>query len=280
MFSHLLHPVRYGLRLVAVAAVALGLSAGPATAQEYTVSLGLTGGLPLNDFGDQLDRTGLGFTGSVLYGLGPVAVGVEGGWMDYHRHAYPLPAQIDGRSAFLGQVETTSGIGHLHGVLRLQLPEGPVRPYIDGIAGVQTFATHTRFDQHVVLVSDPTYVVAPLPYPHWHWAHRYWHPVSTLWIHEPVAVDRRLTTTTLEDSDYALSYGVGGGLQFLLARGYDEGTPFRAYLDVGARYLLGQEARYRWSAWQTEDGFPIVHARRTRTDLFRPQVSLTVTFGS
>lgn len=255
MLPQLLHATHRGLRLAALAAVTLGLAAGPAAAQEYTVSFGATGGLPINDFGDQLDRVGFGFAGALLYGIGPVAAGVEGGWMTYDRLARPLPAQIDGRSAFLGQAETASRIGHLHALLRLQLPAGPVRPYVDGLVGFQRFATHTRFDQHVVLVSDPVFGF------------------------DDSAVDRSITTTALEASDVALSYGVGGGLQVLVARGVDGGTPFHAYLDLGARYLLGEEARYLLDARMQDGDVPLVFVGESRTDLIRPQVSLTVTFG-
>jgi hypothetical protein len=228
----------------------------PVQAQHATLSLGATGGVPQSDFGDRLNRVGFGFSGTVLYGVGPVSAGVEAGMMTYERQAAPLAPVVGTRTAILREEATVSGIGHLHAVVRLELPEGPIRPYVDGLVGFQRFTSKTDFDQTVLMVSDGL-IVSPAG-------------GSTMYT-------RR--TSSLESDDVALSYGGGAGVLLRLAQGHDEGTPYTAFLDLGARYLVGEEATYRLAGTDPETGEDIFGVARSSTNLLRPQISLVVTFG-
>jgi hypothetical protein len=243
---------------VLVAALLAAFLAAPASAQTY---LGLTveGGIPHDDFSDQLGDVALGASAQFLVQPDalPAAIGLDGGFLTYGRQAQPLDARIDGQSAFLGEVETTNNVAHLHAVLRLVPSSGAVRPYADGLFGFNYFYTRTRFEQEVILVDGGDFIdLGP-----------------------GAIVGREVTSSTVLD-DFALSYGVGAGLLFRVAAGDDDGTPFEAFLEVGARYLLGEEARYLTEGAPAEGDIPVVRVRESETNLIRPQLGLVIQFGS
>jgi hypothetical protein len=115
-------------RILVTSVCVFGLALGPASAQHVTASLGITGAVPHDEFGDHLQRVGFGVSGTLLYGIGPIAAGVELGHVTYDRQAAPLTHDLDRQSAFVGDVTSRSNIGQVHAVLRLLLPEGPFRP--------------------------------------------------------------------------------------------------------------------------------------------------------
>ncbi|MEM1044100.1 MAG: hypothetical protein AAGI91_15930 [Bacteroidota bacterium] len=237
--------------------VAVLLLSAPAAAQSTYLGLSVEGGVPFDDFEEQLDDVGIGVSGQVLFhaGVVPVAVGLDGGVLTYGQQAQPLPAQIDGQSAFLGEVETTNRISHLYGVLRLVPNGGAVRPYIDALGGFNYFRTRVRSEQEVFLVDGG----------------------DLLDLGSDAVVGRNVTSSTVLD-DFALSYGAGAGLLIRLADGDDNGTPFEAFLEVGARYLFGEQARYVLDGVPTEDGRVGV-IRESETNLLRPQLGLVIQFG-
>lgn len=245
-------------RFLAAALLAAAL-ATPVSAQTY-LGLTLEGGIPYDDFEDQLDDVAVGASMQLLVQAGalPVALGLDGGLLTYGQEARPLAAQIDGSSAFLGDVETTNNVAHLHAVLRLTPSSGAVRPYADGLVGFNYLYTRTRFEQEVYLVDGDSF----------------FDPGTD------AVVGRTVTNSTVLD-DFALSYGAGAGLMIRVAQGDDDGTPFEAFLEVGARYLFGQEARYLLEAAPLgEDETPRVLVRESKTDLIRPQLGLVIQFGS
>jgi hypothetical protein len=226
----------------------IGLLAGSAAAQHITVGFGASGGVPQNEFHDAQARLGLGVSAIALYGIGPIAVGIEAASLTYDHRAAPLHPELARQVALVGDVTQTRRIGSLHGVLRLQVPEGPVRPYVDGLAGFQRFTSITRYEQNVVIAGTGVF----------------WPPVSVY----------QQETSSLDADDLAFSYGVGGGVLLRLAHGVDAGVPFEAFLDVGARYIRGEPATYYSVA---PDGTTAL--QRTRTDIIRPQVTLVIQFS-
>ncbi|MDX1531667.1 MAG: outer membrane beta-barrel protein, partial [Rhodothermales bacterium] len=193
--------------LVTLAALVAGLlAARPAQAQLY-LNLDVQGGVPVDDFEDELDDVGFGVAGTVLYGLAPlpVAVGVEGGVLTYGRQARALPAQIDEGAAFLGEVEMTNRIGHLYAVLRLQPGSGAFRPYLDGLVGFNHFATQTTTTQRVFLADEDLELID---------------------LADAAEFEER--TVSNDFDDFAFSYGAGAGVLIRLAAGEDDGRPWEA----------------------------------------------------
>ncbi len=245
------------LRFPTVLAAGLLLAlAAPVSAQSTYLGLTVEGGVPFDDF-ERLDDVGVGVSGQVLLhaGVVPVALGLEGGVLTYGRQAQPLAAQIDGSSAFLGEVETSNRITHLHAVLRLVPNGGAVRPYLDALGGVNYFRTSMRFEQAVYLVDGGDLID----------------------LDSDAFAARQVTTSTVLD-DFALSYGAGAGLLFRLASGDDDGMPFEAFLEVGARYLLGERAQYIRDGG-TLDGGRVALVEESETNLLRPQLGLVIQFG-
>lgn len=246
-------------RLLPLAALlaAAGL-ATPAAAQTY---LGLTveGGIPQNDFEDGLDDVGFGASGHLLVQVGaaPVALGLDGGLLTYGQQARPFATQLGDQSALLGDVETTNNVAHLHAVVRIVPSSGAVRPYADGLAGFNYLYTRTRFDQEVFLVDGG----------------------DVLDLGSNGVRGRRVTTSTDLD-DVALSYGFGAGVLLRVAAGEDDGTPFEAFLEIGARYLFGEKATYLREGPVVGDRLPAVQLVESETDLLRPQIGLVIQFGS
>jgi hypothetical protein len=242
-----------------VAVLLAAAFAAPAPAQTY-LGLTLEGGIPYDDFEDALDDVAVGASAQLLVQAGalPVALGLDAGLLTYGQQARPLAAQIDGSSAFLGDVETTNNVAHVHAVLRLMPGSGAVRPFADGLVGFNYLYTRTRFEQEVYLVDGDSF----------------FDPGTD------AVVGRTVTNSTVLD-DFALSYGAGAGLLIRVAKGKDDGMPFEAFFEVGARYLFGEEARYLLEAAPLgEDEMPRVLVRESKTDMIRPQLGLVIQFGS
>lgn len=244
---------------LAAGLVFFALLAAPAPAQTY-LGFNMAGGVPMDDFQDHLDDVGIGVSGALLVGFGPVAVGLEGGFLTYGQRAVPLPARLDAASATLGRIETKNQIGQLLAVLRLQAPSGVVRPYADGLFGFNYFVTRTVTDQAVVVVDADV-------------------DILNLDLGDGGGIYEQTTRSNVLD-DFALSYGVGGGLLVRVAQGTDDGTPWQAFLDLGVRYLLGGEAQYLREGGVIGGGSPpAALVAESETTLIRPQLGLVVQFG-
>ena len=245
-------------RLLPLVLLAAALLAAPAAAQTY-LGLSLEGGVPYDDFEEGLDDVGIGASGRVLVQAGPLpfALGLDGGLLTYGQQARALPALIDGQSAFLGEIETTNRVAHLHAILRLVPSSGAIRPYADALGGFNYFYTRMRTEQEVILVDGDGFFD----------------------LDDDGVRGRQVTNSTLLD-DFALSYGAGAGVLLRLAAGDDDGTPFEAFLEVGARYLRGEKASYVIEGPTLGDGPAFMQVMETETDLIRPQIGLIVQFGS
>ena len=213
-----------------------------ATAQQLTkfgVGTDFIIGVPVGEFHDQNSDTGLGASFSGVYAIGrsPFHVGGEFGFAIYGMESH--------RELFRGtthdvvlRVDTTYSILLGNVFLRIQPREGSIRPYVDGLIGLKYLVTSTS------LSGDET--------------------------HETVASE-------IDSGDTALSYGVGGGVQFLLTG--RKGRPVELLLDIGARYLRGGQAEYlRKGSITYVDDIIIYNVLRSNTDMFVPKIGLAVRF--
>lgn len=229
-----------------LATAALGLwLAGPAAAeQKFESSLRFTPGFPLGEFGDTLDRTGLGgdlgfayrWPGSI------VSTGVSFGFliMGSESRDEPLSPTIPD---LMVRVTTTNAVllGHLF--VRLQPREGFIRPYVEGLAGFHYLATTTS-------ISDTD-----------DWGDT-------------------LSSTNLDD--WALSLGLGGGVKIGLLKVRSEGSPETKMgldLDLGVRWLKGGRADYlREGSVHRADGVVTYDVYTSRTDLCQAGLGLSLSF--
>jgi len=233
------------MSVLAAAAMVL-LWPGTATARAQDVHLGadfLTG-FPVGKFSNNLRANGYGFSAYGLYGIPriPMAIGLELGYMSYGSDQRREPLSPTIPETTV-QVRTSNRILASHLLLRLHPCGGSVRPYVDGLVGFKYLYTRTS--------------------------------VKGNWSLEPIAVSTNM-------DDWALSYGLGGGVQLLLYKERprrQKNRPVHLMLDAKLRYLRGSPADYltRGSIRQ-ENGQLVYDISRSRTDMLLTQIGITFRF--
>ena len=146
-------------------------------AQQFDTDLNFFVGSPQGDFRDNLDETAVGINGSIAYALAesPVQLGIELGIMTYGEDRRSESFNPDIPEVRVNVV-TSYDIFTGHALLRYEVPGRIIRPYVDGLIGLQYLFTKTevqdRNDQFDNIASDTNF------------------------------------------DDTAFSYGVGGGVKF------------------------------------------------------------------
>jgi hypothetical protein len=208
---------------------------------------------PRGEFDDNTD-TGWGFEGAYvrsITGNRAVGIGLSGSFLGYGSTSrrVPLSSTIPD---ILVDVETNNNTAFLLGLFELRVP-GRFQPYVQAVAGGGFFYTTTSLEDtenDQVILSDTN------------------------------------------QSDETWVWGGGGGLRFRVWEGSpdaeDEAAPgleafsrSRAYVDVGARYLKGNEVEYlKEGSLVTDDGEFDIDPRlaRSEIELVRYQIGITVTF--
>jgi hypothetical protein len=189
------------LLFAAIIVVAIGGSART-QAQDLQLGIDFNTVIPQGDFKQNVRNNGYGISGNFLVGLGksPLLVGVDAGFAKYGHES--RRAILSGSIPDITvDVDTDNNIVLTHFLLRAQPRHGAVRPYVDGLVGFKYLFTKTTVQ------SDSS--------------------------DEPLASDNNL-------SDFAFSYGLGGGVQARIARvgGHE------LFFDAKARYLWGSRAHY------------------------------------
>lgn len=225
-----------------------GVQSTPATAQvqpEGTANFSV--GLPQGGFGDNVTRAGVG--GTLMAGLRfegtPALLGLDFGYMNYgiERRSEPFSMTIPDVTV---DVRTTNDIILTHLLLRMQPEAGALRPHVDGLFGFKYLFTSTRIEERGSRGGDPI-------------------------------------ASSVNFDDFALSFGVGGGIDIRLAQPSprSDGQPSigAVYLNLGARYLFGEEAEYlrRGSIERGDDGL-VFDVRRSRTDVLTFGLGVTLQF--
>ncbi len=212
----------------------------------------LTISTPRGEFDDNTD-TGFGFTGSYLRSITSnrvVAVGLSGSFLGYGstRRRAPLSNTIPDITV---DVETSNNTAFVLGMLEVRVP-GRIQPYVQAAAGGGFFYTTTSLEDtrtDEVIISDTN------------------------------------------QSDATWAWGGGGGLRFQVwestpdpqqeaARGPDL-TRSRLYVDVGVRYLKGNEVEYlKEGSLVTDDGEFDIDPRlaRSEIEMVQYQIGVSVTF--
>lgn len=246
---------------LALAALLIGLPSGahaapgqapsdPAAAQPapaprplIQAGIGLVMGVPIGDFQDNVDfSAGLG--GHLDFGIGesPVSIGAEASYLWYGSASRDVP--LVGLPDLAVRVDTSNDMFLMHGRVRVQQPQGRVRPYVDGLVGFNYLVTSTSVDaEESCIFIGGTYVCD----------------------------DDGDSITQLDD--VVLSVGGGAGIQIAFGT-----APSPARLDLSLRYLYGGEASYLTEEdleWR-EEGV-ILRPRRSRTDLLI--ISVGVVWG-
>lgn len=197
---------------------------------------------PEGDFAEQIDATPVGV--NFLFGgrvpETPLILGTELGYLNYGKQERLDLYQLEDVpvEAAVSRHSQNVLMGHL--VARLQLPTGIARPFVDGLAGMKYFVTRSS-------------------------------------IRSDVVVFPRGLLASARRTDWAMSYGVGGGVDLRFYTGtfgiYDR--PGSVSLTFGVRYLFGEEAEYVTEGFfdEARGVFDIV-SDRSRTDMLLGQIGI------
>ncbi len=229
------------------------LPARPAAAQppsSFTGGAGLILGFPQGEFRDHVPNLGLGLSGNVGVRVAgsPLVLGLDLGFMIYGHEARTEPFSLTIPDVTV-RVTTSNNIFLGHLMMRLQPPEGDVRPYLDGLFGFKYFWTETSIRS--LNWSDDQ---------------------------EPLA-----SSTNLDD--FALSYGGRMGVAILLWDGTErrrqngQGVG-KVMLDLRLGYLLGSEADYlkKGSIDRLENGTVVFDIDRSHTDFLNFFLGVSFSF--
>lgn len=221
-----------------------GMAAQPAAfAQNALGGLNFLVGVPTGDFKSNVDKNGYGLSASI--GFAPVSsifmVGVEAGFMRYgtERRREPFSTTIPD---VMVDVETSNNFALFHGVFRLQPNQGSIRPYLEGLAGINYLYTQTE-------------------------------------IQNRGRGGEEVASSNNKD-DIAFSYGGGGGLMIRLYSSEGEGSGLNeVLLDIRGRYIKGGEAEYlKQGSIRRENGQVKYDVLKSHTDIMTIQVGVALRF--
>ena len=210
-------------------------------------------GIPQGDFEAPREGEAVGLTAFVGGPVpnAPIVLGTEIGYMHYGAdsqlsiHSTVFDDGLDDRfgvpvEAVNMSVSNNIYLGHF--VVRIQPPTGAIQPYVDGLAGFKHFNSRLSVDSDVII------------------------------FRRGLSQDARIT-------DWALSYGVGGGIELQL---HEQETswsdePAKISLHGGVRYLFGRTARYAsGDVIRDVDGRLVVDQVESTTDLILLQFGIRV----
>jgi hypothetical protein len=219
-------------------------SAGAAAfAQSLQGGLDFMVGSPQREFRKNVDNVGLGIAGNFGYAPEgtPVMLGVEFAFMNY--------GSTERREAFsttipdvFVNVSTTNNFALAHAILRLQPNSGTIRPYLQGMIGLNYLFTETKIEN----INVPG---------------------------QEVASSNNL-------SDGAFSYGAGAGLLIWVYSPESEDSKLAdLFVDVGTRYVFGGEAEYlKEGSIRNVNGRVQYDVLKSKTDLLVFHVGVSVRF--
>jgi hypothetical protein len=225
----------------AVCFIIFAITSSGYSQERFQIGLNFTLGYPQGEFNKNLDSSGLGASGYFTYRLPktPISIGASAGILVYGS---------DTREDFLQSsipevmvdVTTRNYILNCHFLLRVQPFDGQFRPYLDGLIGFNYLWTETGiYDQSGGVFDE--------------------------------------IASSVNLSDFAFSYGVGGG--FMVSLYQREKSAFAICVDSGIRYLKGGNAEYlKEGDIIRQDGELIYNVSYSKTDLFTVHIGVVFSF--
>jgi hypothetical protein len=200
-------------------------------------------GFPQGEFKDQIDRNAYGLSGQFFYSphQSPLAIGIEGGWMNYGSESRREPFSTTIPDVTVN-VTTSNNIAQVFLIVRGQVPNGPIRLYGDALIGLNYLFTETKITD-----SD-----------------------------EP---DDEVASSTNKD-DAVFAYGFGGGVMVpVYTRPAGPSRPIQVLIDGGVRYILGGEAEYlKEGSIRRENGMVTYDVIKSETDMVRLHIGVMIRF--
>jgi len=223
--------------------VFLVVNFGQLNAQGVQANVNFLMGLPNKEFKENVDRDGYGIGVSCLIPLGdsPLFAGLNIGALYYNSKDQPI--EVENSSVTLEPLKGTI-LAHL--LLRGQKTDGRLRPYIEGLVGLQHFFSRTS------TLNGPIYGVIE-------------------------------DGSTLSTNEIAKVFSFGGscGCMYSIhtyADRDDESKAKEILLDLRLRYLYGGETEFIKESYRIEGDNVIFDTVRSRTDLLTIQLGLSFVF--
>ncbi len=235
--------------VIAYCLVTILIFSVPLYGQEIQAGVDFQVGLPQGEFKDQMDRGGIGvgFMGGYRFKGSPLMLGLDIGFMNFgsEKRTEPLSSTIPDL-----RVEVVNEYNLFHGDILLRFippnPETVIRPFVDGLFGLNYFFTQTT-------------------------------------LRERGSDEAVLRDTNFEDT--SLSYGFGGGMQVRLYRRgerkqeEEEISVRTVYLNLMGRYMYGREAEYlQEGSIRRENGEVFFDVNRSNTNLFYIKLGVVFNF--
>jgi hypothetical protein len=197
---------------------------------------------PQGEFGDYVDN-GIGGDLHYIRALddeGMVSLRVDAGLAVYGYESYTVGDEY----GYLTNVSTSNNIAWIGVGPQIGVPDGRLRPYVNGYAGYSFIWTTTTLDDGYDDYYDDYYY------------------------------DDDVSIT--EQDDWSFSYGAGAGLYIPVRRG---GNPVS--IDLGLRYHNNGEAEYlrEGDIVGNEDGTVTLYPNRSDTDLLTFHIGVSVGVG-
>lgn len=217
------------------------MSAQLINAQSFGGSLIL--GLPQKEFKENVNNSAFGgiegfFTFSTPGKFNPVTIGVAASYNIYGMESRQVPLSLTVSDVFV-DVDRQNSMANFHLLCQISPFSGPIKPYIEGLAGGAYIFTETSV--------------------------------------KGINNDRDFASSVNMD-DFAWSYGYGGGLLISLMGGSDD-LPGGLYLDIKSRIMSGSEAEYLTTGdLQINNGRLIYNTRKSKVDYISIQVGVVAVF--
>lgn len=215
----------------------------------YSFSVAQSGGLyfslafPMGEFKENLKQTGIGLNGELFFLTPkrnlPVGLGVNLGY-----YVYGMEKRSEPWSSTIPDVrvdiERTNNLTNFHLVFLIAPEYGRFRPYAEGLFGGNYFFTKSS--------------------------------VKSRYNEEVIAED-------VNFDDWAWSYGVGGGLTYLVS-GDPNINNNAIFVDFKVRYLFGSEAEYlKKGSIQIVNGNLFYDINKSKTDLLSAHLGVRIFFS-
>lgn len=211
--------------------------------EKYSAAFDFVIGAPQGEFKDNVDKVGIGLSGNFLFKIpnSPLGLGANFGYMAYGRETREEPLINE---LIMVDIITTNAIVNFGLLGRLQSPVGGLRPYFEGEAGFNYLFTESEIRDQ----DD--------------------------WEGDEIA-----SSTNFDD--FAFYYGIGAGLWIQVFSGEAEnGNPYSIFVDLGVKYIAGNEAEYLKPGSIEVDEAGKIHFDeiRSTTDMLRFKVGVGFSF--
>ncbi len=256
LFRSATHPA-YTAALVGLAFLVGLVRTAPANAQDAEVvdvppvvitGIGILGGFPTGEFGENVKNPGIGISGYVGYMIPrtPAVIGLDLGYMVYGHERRTEQFSLTIPDVLVGVV-TENNIFSMNAFLRLQTNPNPLRFYVEGVVGFHYLFTSTTIED--------------LP-----------------------RFDGEEIASSTNLDDFAFTKGVGGGVLIEVWNGGEERTPQNrtlrsVSLELRLRYHDGSEADYlKRGDIVRRSGTAELNITKSTTDLITAHFGLAIDF--